>query len=133
MEEVLLRFPHLGGRIFKILSNNGLIQCKMVTKTWYHFITNEKFYKQRVHYENLQKDVDAFGNTPLHNAAKDGDSKNCKLIIDHVENKNPANDNGWTPLHYAAENGHLDIYRVIIENVEDKNPDDINGWTKDVY
>ena len=45
MEEVLLRFPHLGDRIFKILSNNGLIQCKMVSKTWYHFITNEKFYK----------------------------------------------------------------------------------------
>ena len=33
----------------------------------------------------------------------------CKLIIDNVEDKNPANDNGKTPLYTAAFNGHLDV------------------------
>ena len=66
-----------------------------VNRTWYHFITNEKFYKQRVHYENLQKkNVDFNGQTPLHKAAKDGQLSECKVIIDNVENKSPA-DNDW--------------------------------------
>lgn len=91
MEELLLRFPHLGEGFFKICNMKDLIKCKMVSRSWYHFITSEQFYKQRVHYENLQKDVDSSGYTPLHHAAKDGKLEKCKLIITHVGNKNPAN------------------------------------------
>ena len=90
MEEIVLRFPHIGERTFKKLSNKNLAKCKTVSRTLYHFITNEKFYKQRVHYENLQKVVDRRGKTPLHKLARDGQFSECKLIIDHVENKNPA-------------------------------------------
>ena len=46
MEEVLWRFPHIGEQTFKKLSNINLAKWKTVSKTWYHFITNEKFYKQ---------------------------------------------------------------------------------------
>ena len=69
MEEIILRFPHIGERTFKKLSNKNLAKCKNVSRTLYHFITNEKFYKLRVHYENLQKEVDYFGETPLHKIA----------------------------------------------------------------
>ena len=89
MEEVLLRFPHLGEKTFKILSNKNLIKCEIVSKAWYQFIINQKFYKQRVYYENLQKNVNLFRETPLHKAAEYGQFEKCKLIIDHVENKNP--------------------------------------------
>ena len=116
MEEVLLRFPHLGVRIFKISSNKDLVNCKMVSRSWYHFIVNQKFYNQKVYYENLQKDVDQYGYTPLHKAAGNGNLQKCKLIIDHVENKNPTNTmDGWTPLHFAALNGHLDVCKLITE------------------
>ena len=91
MEELLLRFPHLGEEFFKILRNKDLIKCKMVSRSWYRFITRENFYKQKVHYENLQKDVDRSGYTPLHHAAKDGKLQKCKSIITHVGNKNPTN------------------------------------------
>ena len=46
-----------------------------------------------------------------------------------VQDKNPADENGWTPLHIAAEQGHHDICQIIIENVETKNPTDENGDT----
>ena len=102
MEEILWRFPHIGEQTFKKLSNENLVKCKTVGRTWYHFIDNEKFYKQRVRYENHQKDVDKIGKTPLHKEARDGQLSECKLIIDHVENKNPADNIGGTPLHEAA-------------------------------
>ena len=53
----------------------------------------------------------------------------AQLIIDNVEDKNPADNYGETPLHRAAEKGHTEICRMIIENVEDKNPANNNGKT----
>ena len=129
MEEVLLRFPHLGEQIFKKLLNKNLLKCMNVSKTWYHFISKENFYKLRVKYENGQKNVDRFGKTPLHKAAEDGDLSKCITIINNVENKNPANFIGKTPLHFAARFGHLDVCRFIIENVLDKNPAANDGQT----
>ena len=121
MEEVLLRFPHIGDKTFKKLRNKDLIKCKTVGRSWFNYINNDKFYKERVKYENLQKDVDGRGDTPLHKAAKTGVLKKCKLIIDNVENKNPADRGGrTTPLHYAAMKGHFKICKLIIERVEEK-------------
>ena len=94
MEEVILRFPHLGEKIFKILSNKNVVKCNLTSRSWHIFIKNKEFYKQRVFYENLQKDT-LSGNTPLHLAAKIGDLQQCKLIIENVENKNP-NDSRFT-------------------------------------
>ena len=105
MEEMLWKFPHIGQNIFKKLSNLNLAKCKKVSKTWEYFITNDEFSKQRVHYETKQKETDATypgGNTPLHDAAKNGNLSKCKMIINHVENKNPRNNIGLTPLHMAA-------------------------------
>ena len=133
MEEVLLRFPHLGEQIFKKLLNKNLLKCMNVSKTWYHFINKEKFYKLRVKYENYQKKVDQFGDTPLHKAARNGDLSECKSIINHIENKNSANNFGVTSLHYAAKYGHLDVCRLIIDNVDNKHPvDNIGDTPKDL-
>jgi ankyrin repeat protein len=43
--------------------------------------------------------------SPLHLAASHGHLKVCKLILQHVQNKNPEARNGWTPLHSAAQMG----------------------------
>ena len=68
MEDMLWKFPHVGQQIFKKLSNKALAKNKKVARTWKHFITNEKFYKQKVHYETRQKENPS-GETPLHEAA----------------------------------------------------------------
>ena len=72
MEEILWRFPHIGENIFKKLSNENLIKSKKVAKTWERFIINEKFYKLKVKYETIQKCYNENGETPLHEAAKNG-------------------------------------------------------------
>ena len=56
MEDMLWKFPYIGQKIFKKLSNHNLAKCKKVAKTWEHFIINENFYKQKVKYETKQKE-----------------------------------------------------------------------------
>ena len=129
MEEILWRFPHIGDQIFNRLSNHSLAKCKTISKTWNDFIIHEKFYKQRVAYEMIQKDKDKNGKTQLHQKARNGQLSDCKLIIDHVENKNPADKFGVTPLHLAANNGNFDICKLIIEKIVDKNPASKSGCT----
>ena len=43
MEEVLLRFPHIGERIFDLVEDKDLIKCKNVSKTWRELIP-EKYW-----------------------------------------------------------------------------------------
>ena len=117
IEEFFWRFPHIGEKFFKKLSYKNLVNCKAVSKSWYHYIIKQKFYliQCRLHYENLQKNKDKFGRTPLHKAAINGDFLKCKSIIENVDNKNPKDSFGQTPLHLAAANGHLDVCRLIVE------------------
>ena len=60
------------------------------------------------------------GTTQLHIAAFRGYFDICQLILENVEEKNPANKMGKTPLHLAAQGGHLGIVQLIIKNVEQK-------------
>ena len=43
--------------------------------------------------------------SPLNLAAGCGHLEVCKLILPHIQNKNPEARHGWTPLHTAAEMG----------------------------
>ena len=77
------------------------------------FIVNEKFYKLKVKYETLQKKKNYKGETPFHEAAKEGDISKCKLIITHIEDKNPLNFNGKTPLQMAVKSNHSLVVNVL--------------------
>ena len=48
MEEVIARFPHLGEQILNSLRNKSLADCREVSQTWQEFISNERFYKNRI-------------------------------------------------------------------------------------
>ena len=81
-------------------------------------------------YETIQKKKDKNGRTALHKAAEAGQLAECKLIIVHIENKNPQDDSiGYTPLHLAARKGHLSVCQLIVNNILDKNPKAKNGLT----
>ena len=87
----------------------------------YRLIMNE------VQDKNPKDDV---GITPLHFAASHGNFEVCKLIVESVDEKNPATtESRTTPLHYAAQFGDTDIFRLIFEKVQDKNPPDSTGNT----
>ena len=42
MENVLLRFPHLGEAIFQKVDNKSLATCQIVSTSWYRFIQYQK-------------------------------------------------------------------------------------------
>ena len=45
----------------------------------------------------------------------------CKIILDKVDTKNPADDEGWTPLHLAAlgdYRSHLDLCQIILKKID---------------
>ena len=81
MEDMLWKFPHVGADVFKKLSNKNLAKCKKVARTWECFINNERFCKERVKYELIQKKKDKWAWTPLHHAVETGQVMECKLII----------------------------------------------------
>ena len=67
--------------------------------------------------------------TPLHFAAHNGHLEVCKLIMDNIADKNPANREGETPFLFAAKKGQLAVCQLMIENLSDKNPCDRDGKT----
>ena len=55
--------------------------------------------------------------TPLHCAAVNGRGQTYKLIIKHVEDKNPTNFLGQTPLDFADEHKNIQqIYKTVLSN-----------------
>lgn len=42
MEDLLMRFPHLGAKVFECLDNEAVVMCKSVGRTLNVFLDNEK-------------------------------------------------------------------------------------------
>ena len=53
----------------------------------------------------------------------------CRLLLEHVSEKNPGDRNGETPLHKAAQGGHLEVCKLFYENIELKSPVNRYGQT----
>ena len=68
-------------------------------------------------------DVDAKtgGETPLHMAARFGQSQVAELLIAEGADVNAKNDEGKTALHEAAVNGHKEIAQLLIAKGADVN------------
>ena len=177
MEEVLLRFGHLGQNIFEKLDDPTLLKCKEVTRTWETFIHVEKiavlrvveiktnapraFIKKILHrldsdstkqfadnacriYDRFPSgtgEINPWGDCPtlnkLHYAIRNEHWLICELIIRNILDKNPTVDpiglysckNTKTLLHFAAENGEIELFKLIVPHVEVKNPGNAYGWT----
>ena len=57
MEEVLLRFAHLGEDIFYSLDDKSLANCRKICKTWKSFIENQKVLWIRIIKKQDEKTV----------------------------------------------------------------------------
>ena len=66
---------------------------------------------------------------PLLEAAWKGHLDIFRLIVERVDNPNPADEEGLTPLNLAAWSGHLDIVSFIIDRVANTNSADENKNT----
>ena len=139
MEEVLLRFPHIGDNIYKELDSKDFCRSKEVNRSWNYFIRNERIlqkdYKKRIQVkiDNLTEEAPKRFSwhklKPLHLAAERGYLPVCQQIMENSDDKNPKDKHGWTPLHEAAGNGHLSVCQLIFEYIDDKNPKNMCEWT----
>lgn len=68
--------------------------------------------------------------TALHGAARMGNTKTAKLLIEAGADLNARQDNaGWTPLHSALYRGHPDVAKLLINSGADINARDGDGKT----
>ena len=134
MEEVLIRFPHLGENIFQKLDSKSLIKCKNVDRTFNNFLKVEKssYFRVIQWYTNCSETLmrkivkksggaiiivsvlrEIFGNFMR------GTKQNSKYL------------EKWesSPLLFAAYRGNLAAYQLIMENIENKNPQNVYKLT----
>ena len=112
-------------------ANNGHFElCKLIIEGTANknpgTIKDIPFYRRNP----LIRPIDsAEGSTPLHFAAQNGHLEVCKLIMDNITDKNPANVEGEMPYHFAAKKGQLAVCQFMLENLSDKNPRARRGIT----
>ena len=126
MEEVFVRFPHLGEKILLSLDSTSLIKCKKVARHWKKFMEVEKSKIRLIkRYTNCSDEL-------LKNVLKK--SGGAILMVSVLREifrlfpRGTTQSNQYlkkwhsTPLHEAAKYGHSAAYQLIMENVTDKNP-----------
>ena len=108
--------PHVATTIFQLLDQNTAAKSREVSKVWKDFVDNRTKLWGKVSAEQYIQVV------------KEGRQDICRLILQHAENKNPAEEmGGWTPLHEAAMGGHQEVCRLIIQSLDPKNFADGHG------
>ena len=127
MEEVLLRFPHLGEKILLSLDYQSLIKCRMVARHW-----KESMEVENSKYIRLIRQYTDCSDKLLKNVLKKSGAavvmvsvlREIFRIFPRGTKQRHSFLTKWcnTPLHVAAKNGHLAAYELIMENVKDKNP-----------
>ena len=114
MDELFIRFPHIGQEIFNELDNKDLAKCRAISQSWRKFIDEEKISWNRI----LSKYSLRNGQSHLHIAALTGQYDVYLKLAEIQRDKNPRDEKEKTPLHFAAERGHFSICEWIISKVE---------------
>ena len=132
MEEVLLRFGHLGKQMFNNLDIQSLKNCREVSQSWEDFIHHEKIlsYQSIKFYSNLPV-------ASIRKILRKSDSSQAAILVDNVKMVYKIswmgtlflNQDRPYPFHFAAKNGFLEICEMIMENMDEKNPKDDWGVT----
>lgn len=65
----------------------------------------------------------------LFTAARKGDLRAVRRILERGASINGRDQNGWTALHRASFKGHVDIVRILIEKCVDVDAKDRDGYT----
>ena len=93
MEEIILRFPHIGEQIFKLLDDKSLAESREVSRSWQQFINEEKFY-----YQTIAKMIEE-----------------KKQELDKLGLRFP-------PIYYLAISGQTGLFFEALEIEKEKNP-----------
>lgn len=69
------------------------------------------------------------GLTPLHSAAKTGNTNIIRILLQAGAHVDPQDCVGATPLHYAATHGYADLVQLLVAKGANVNSQDNNGQT----
>ena len=132
MEEVPLRFPHIGEQIFEILDNKTLANCKKVCRYWNTFIEDQKFHWIRIIEEHDEKSLSVIIGSKLNISKKrklfrkirmkDIRKFAKKLILEEKSTRNSS-------LHIAAKTGEFAIFDIMLKVQRFGNPKNWMGET----
>ena len=144
MEEVLLRFPHIGEEIFNALDEKSLQNCKKVGRTWKRFIQdpNQKLLWIQI-IKKQEKDIyiKKYLNSPpkwnklkiqnLREFAKKLHSTEDCMIKEEVFLKTYAelkiqlgkDKSGYSAFHWACAKDHSKIAEILIQKSVEFNID----------
>ena len=108
--------------LYELLTNNPFQHKPYQISKSYDFLVGVKFKNYNYVTEALQDSrkflfsFDYFGQTAYHWAAKLGDLKMLKLLLDFGLHHNQKDFKGRTPLYLAALNNHKEICNYLINN-----------------
>ena len=158
MEEIFLRFPHIGEKIMDQLDNTNLTNCRLVDLFWRKSIDNQKLLWMRIIYESLSmgpnqewQEISRKLNFEMVKILGKTANQLCEDLEEiYVYDKTPlaiAAISGNTeivaklfkketfekedaqPFYKSAEFGKMEVCRFFIKNIDDKNPTDSDGLT----
>ena len=138
MEEVLLRFSHLGERIFDSLDDKSLTKCQNISRTWNHFILDQKFTWVRIVKKYVKEsNVSYKKSSPKWKKMFHKTRLICvkELAKNMQKSRFYFQPKGYSPLHFIVDenlgyfnpSNRFEIFKNIFEEEEDKNPKDLSG------
>ena len=136
MEEICIRFSHLSEKIFDLLDNESMINCKEASRFWFDYLDGQKIVQNRA----IKATVGQFH--------KPGESWNkvfksaftetimtLRVVVNQFYNRDLGLNyhEGLTPIHAAAATGHLLLLTNLQDKSLDKHPKDNEGFTPLYY
>ncbi len=77
----------------------------------------------------MSEQLDEFGRSDLHYAARDGDLERIQQLIQVGSDINLHDQGGWTPLHFAAQACSAEIAESLLNSGAKVDPQDSYGNT----
>ena len=113
LREMRFKFPHLMETIMEIVCDLSFV--KFIEATNERIVEDSIVAKKATKRQlMLQHNPNKDGMTPLHIAARNGQTSICKYMMKNEEIiPNIIDYLGQTALHYAAEKGHFEIAKVL--------------------
>ena len=131
MEEVFVRFPNVGQKIFKKINDQNLVKCQKISKIWQNFIENDSLlWKRRIHkFTKNQVEFKNDWNLATKNVSIDIVKKLAINIDDFLKLFPKKLQYQHSPLHILAYLGRTSLFKILFEKTRVINPA-THGWLK---
>ena len=132
MEEVVIRFPHLGEKIFDQLDYQNLTKCKEVSRSLRKFLEENKLLWKRMIIEKYSANNVEFKDAWKLVTEKVPTQivKELALAVEKFYSFCPHRlESQHSPHHIAADHGSLSLYKFIAQKTKVVSPERSNGLT----